>query len=322
MTKITKPGLYPSIPERDYHADPCPEPSLNNSVAVVLAQKSPAHAYVEHPRLGGVNEYESASALDIGSAIHAGVLGGEAALHVINADNYKTKDAQQQRQSAWEAGKIPLLAHQFEDVKNAIAAAREQIRAHEIAADWFADSPVARGEQTIAWQETIDGFTFWCRARIDWLPHQGEAVDDLKTTTGAADPDTWSRRIFDGGYDMQSAFYSRGLRALGLRKRPAFRFIVLEQNPPYALFVVALDPQAVVIADEKVTDALKLWAHCLRTKTWPGYPSRICYAEAPPWEVTKHELRKERGRYAREVGGGLTAGLIHWQAPAHKGEAA
>jgi len=309
--KIDKPGIYFDIPERDYHADPCPEPSLSNSVAVALVQQSPAHAHAMHPRLGGVNEYESASNLDIGSAIHAGITRTEAALHVINAENYKTKDAQTQRQQAWEAGKIPLLSHQFEGVKAAIDAGRRQVVVHEVAPDWRA----GHGEVTVAWQETIDGFTFWCRARVDWLPKDGEAVYDLKTTTGTADPDTWTRRLFDGGYDMQAAFYARGLRAVGARKRPAFRFVVLEQKPPHALSVVALDPQAVHMADEKIEAALRLWAECLESGKWPGYPSRICYAEAPPWEATKHELRKERARFAREVDGGLTTKLLHWQAP-------
>lgn len=316
---IDKPGLYHDIPERDYHADPLPAASLSNSVAVALVHQSPAHAHAMHPKLGGTNEYESASNLDIGSAIHAGITRTEAALHLINADSYKTKDAQTQRQQAWEAGKIPLLAHQFEGVRRAVDAGRRQILAHEIAPDWRA----GHGEVTVAWQETEFGAPFWCRARVDWLPAEGQAVYDLKTTTGTADPDTWTRRIFDGGYDMQAAFYARGLRAVGARKRPDFRFVVLEQKPPHALSVVALDPQAVHMADEKVAEALRLWATCLRTGQWPGYPARICYAEAPPWEATKHEARKERARERREVGGSEIAGLIHWQAPPRlKGEAA
>lgn len=309
--KITKPGIYFDVPERDYHADPCPEPSLSNSVAVALVQQSPAHAHAMHPRLGGENEYESASVLDIGSAIHAGVTRTEAALHVINAENYKTKDAQQQRQQAWEAGKIPLLIGQFEGVKAAIDAARRQLVVHEAAPDWKA----GHGEVTIVWQETIGGFTFWCRARVDWLPAEGQAVYDLKTTAGSADPDAWSRRLFDGGYDMQRAFYARGLRAVGARKRPDFRYVVLEQKRPHALSVGGLDPQAIHMADEKVEAAMELWAACLKADRWPGYSSRIWYAEAPPWEVTKHETRKERARFAREVDGGLLNKLVHWQRP-------
>ncbi len=309
--KITKPGIYFDVPERDYHADPLPEPSLSNSVAVAILHQSPAHAHAMHPRLGGENEFDSASNLDIGSAIHAGVTRTEAALHVINADSYRTKDAQTQRQQAWEAGKIPLLIGQFEGVKRAIDAARRQIVVHEIAPDWRA----GRGEVTVAWQENVGGVEFWCRARVDWLPESGEAVYDLKTTAGTADPDTWTRRLFDGGYDMQAAFYARGLRAVGARKRPEFRYAVLEQKRPHALSVAALDPQAVHMAGEKVEMALHLWAECIKADRWPGYPNRICYAEAPPWEATKHEMRKERARHAREIDGSLIKQMIHWQSP-------
>ncbi len=314
--KIGKPGIYLDFPERDYHADPCPEPSLSHSVAVALTEQSPAHAYAMHPRLGGASEFESASAADIGRAIHAGLTRTEAALHVVDHTDWRTKDAKDQRALAWASGKVPLLRHQFEGVRSAIAAARAQIEAHEIAPDWKDGD----GEATIVWRETVDGFGFWCRARIDWLPNSGPSFYDVKTTPGSADPETWVRRLFGEGYDFQEAFYRRGLRKIGFDRIRSGRFTVIEQAAPHALCVVALDPQGCAMADEKVEAALRLWAECLRTNTWPGYPSRICYAEAPPWEATKHEMRKERARERREIGGGLTAGLIHWQAPARAAE--
>ncbi|MBK8009562.1 MAG: hypothetical protein IPK23_14905 [Rhizobiales bacterium] len=48
--KITKPGIY-QMPAPDYFADPCPAPSLNQSLAKVLLDQSPLHAFYEHPRL-------------------------------------------------------------------------------------------------------------------------------------------------------------------------------------------------------------------------------------------------------------------------------
>lgn len=40
--RITTPGLYLEVPERIYHADPCPSPSLSASVANVLIDQSPS----------------------------------------------------------------------------------------------------------------------------------------------------------------------------------------------------------------------------------------------------------------------------------------
>lgn len=320
MSNITKPGLYADIPEATYHADPCPEPSLSHSVAVALLDQSPAHARAMHPRLGGESEWDPSSAADIGKAIHAGLTRTTAALAIVDANDWRTTAAKDQRRSAHAEGKVPLLRHQFEAVQAAIDSARAQIHTHEIAPDWRE----GRGEATVVWQETVNGFSFWCRARIDWLPDgDAAAFYDVKTTTGSADPDMWSRRLFDAGYDVQSAFYRRGLRAIGFKRMREARFVVLEQAAPHALSVVALDPQAVQMADEKVERALELWAHCLQAKAWPGYPARICYAEAKPWEITKHAERQERAREARELKGSITANLMHWQAPARtKGEAA
>ncbi|MCA0452192.1 MAG: PD-(D/E)XK nuclease-like domain-containing protein [Proteobacteria bacterium] len=320
MTAIDKPGLYHDVPEATYHADPCPEPSLSHSVAVALLDQSPAHARAMHPRLGGESEWDPSSAADIGKAIHAGLTRTSAAIVVVDAKDWRTNDAKDQRAAAHAAGKVPLLKHQQEAVWDATLNARMQIQKHEIAPDWKA----GRGEVTVVWRETINGFSFWCRARIDWLPDgDAPAFYDVKTTTGSADPDMWSRRLFDGGYDVQAAFYRRGLRAVGFKRMREARFVVLEQAAPHALSVVALDPQAVHMADEKVERAMELWAACLKRETWPGYPARICYAEAKPWEITKHAERQERARERRELKGDIAAELMHWQAPARtKGEAA
>ncbi|WP_242401117.1 hypothetical protein [Acetobacter okinawensis] len=50
MSIITTPGIY-DLPEAQYHADPCPTPSLSNSVARILLDESPMHAHFSHPRL-------------------------------------------------------------------------------------------------------------------------------------------------------------------------------------------------------------------------------------------------------------------------------
>ncbi len=315
VSKIEKPGLYHDVPEAIYHADPCPEPSLSHSVAVALLDRSPAHAYAMHPRFGGESEFETDSKMDIGKAIHAGLTRTPAALAIVDAPDWRTKAAKDQRASAHAEGKVPLLRHQFEDVRRAIDTATAQIQTHpDIAPHWFEDAGL--GEQTRGWREARDGVAFWCRARIDWLPAVVGPFYDLKTTAGSADPDTWSKRLFDGGYDVQAAFYRRGLRAVGFRDVTEARFVVLEQSPPHALSVIALDPHALAMAEEKVERALDLWAHCLKTGAWPGYPNRICYAEAKPWQAQLHAERQDRARFARETGGHIAADMLHWQKPA------
>jgi hypothetical protein len=311
---ILAPGIYPDIPEAAYHADPAPEPSLSHSVAVELIERSPMHAWQKHPRLGGGSEFEADSKMDIGKAIHAGLTRTEAALAIVDADDWRTKAAKEQRAAAHAAGQVPLLRKQFEEARAAIDAARAQLRAHEVGPDWTE----GRGELTIVWKERVnDRPPIFCRARIDWAPAGGHApLYDLKTTTGDAAPQTWARRLYGDGYDVQAAFYARGARAVGLRpERSEFRFVVLEQKPPYALSVIGVPPDAIAAAEEKVALALDLWSICRNNGAWPGYPGLVCYADMPAWEFTKTEQLKDRARQARESGGHIAAHLLHWQRP-------
>ena len=48
--RISEPGVY-SLPDDAYHADPCPGPSLSSSVAKLMLDRSPLHAWHAHPRL-------------------------------------------------------------------------------------------------------------------------------------------------------------------------------------------------------------------------------------------------------------------------------
>ena len=43
--------LNPSMSMDEYHADPCPTPSLSSGIARVLWANTPMHAWFKHPRL-------------------------------------------------------------------------------------------------------------------------------------------------------------------------------------------------------------------------------------------------------------------------------
>lgn len=279
-----EPGIH-DIPEEQYHADPCPEPSLSNSVAVTLLQQSPLHAYAIHPRLN--KHYEAPAAaehLDNGSAAHELILRGRKhRLHVVEADSYRTKAAQQSRDDARARGAIPILMHRYDEAVLMVDAVRRQLAQHDEGMAFLSDFTA---EQTVVWRE---GPT-WCRALVDALPNDdGRYIVDLKTTGGSAHPRDWIRgHLFAQGYDMQAAWYLRGLRAVG-RKPAGFAFVVVENKPPYALSVVTLDPAAMALAERKVERALAIWRECMRTGVWPGYGSRMAWAEVPPWELAKFE---------------------------------
>ncbi len=303
---VSAAGVY-DIPAAAYHADPAPEPSLSSSVAKILIGRTPRHAWMAHPRLNPDHAEENKVEFDIGTAAHALLLEGESGVTVVDADSYRTKAAKEARDAAYTAGRTPLLPHQLVDVEAMVAAARVQLEAHEVAGQAFKDG---KPEQTLVWQEA----GIWLRCRLDWLPIANRPFYDYKTTTNAH-PDTWQRRLFENGYDVQAAFYLRGIReALGT-ENAEFRFVVQEVKPPYALSVVALTPAALALGDAKAHRAIEMWRDCLSADRWPGYPNDVAYLDAPVWEEARFEAAKARDQMQREAGRDPLQAALHWQAP-------
>jgi hypothetical protein len=276
-------GGYPTlaaIPADDYHADKIADvPSLSCSIAKILCTQSPLHAWTAHPRLNPDFRRVEAEKFDVGTAAHALLFFGEAGVEVVEADSWRTNAAKDARDAARSVGRLPLLEKDWGSVQAMVAAIRSQLDAVNVDHPIFADGVA---EQTVVWEE--DGGVV-CRARPDWVGDAGVTIDDLKTTSRSANPETWSRTIFGMGYDVQAAFYLRGMQAVDeVAHDRDFRFVVAETTPPYALSVISLGPAAMTIAEKKVSFAIDLWRKCMATNDWPAYSTRVAYAELPPWE--------------------------------------
>lgn len=273
-TTVLGPGIH-AIPAERYHEDPCEQPSLTSTIARILATDSPLHAWTAHPRLNPAFENTEAGHFDLGTAAHSLLLEGEANVEVCDFDSWRTKAAQEQRDAAYEAGKQPLLTHQWVELERMVQAAGKQLEAVNADPVIFA---AGHAEQTLIWTEG----DVTCRARLDWLHDDNTAIDDYKTTSRSANPESFSRTLFNMGYDVQAAMYLRGLEALtGMSAQ--WRWVVQETTPPYALSVVAMTPQALSLANEKVEYAITRWRECRASGRWPGYPTQVCYAELPGW---------------------------------------
>lgn len=281
MTDFLKAGIHPDIPAEIYHADPCPEPSLSAGVAHRLITRSPLHAWTSHPRLNPNYKPQDASGgMDFGSVAHALLLQGTDICQIIEADDWRRQSARDERDQARATGLVPLLRKDWDRMCELVEAVKTQISRLDIAPLPLHDG---QPEQTIVWQE--DGV--WCRARLDWLHDAFDVLDDLKTTGTTANPHIWGRsRLFADGKDVQCAFYLRGLRAI-TGVDAAWRFVVVEVDPPHGLSVISLAPSALELANRKVSRALELWKQCLQTDTWPGYPSEIAFVDAPAYEETR-----------------------------------
>lgn len=308
--KIAEAGLYADVSTETYHADPCPEPSLSSSIAKLMLARSPAHARLAHPRLNPEQREETGDRLDFGSVAHALMLGDDRGVCVVEADSYRTKAAKDQRDEARANGQIPVLADKYERALAMVAAGRAQLDRHEEAWEAF-KSGYGKAEQTLIWRDGPESGRIWCRARIDWLPNNGNVIWDYKTTGAGADPDNWVRTMLNTGGDIQAGFYRRGVeKQLGI-EAPHFRFVVQETEAPYALAVHELDPHFLGVAFRKADAAVENWSWCLRHDRWPGYAGRVHYLECPPWEANRWEDRdQEQGDRSS-----LLETSLRWQAP-------
>lgn len=292
---IKKPGVY-WIAADAYHADPCASPSLSSTIGELLIERSPLHAWFNHPRLNKNYAPSESTAFDIGKAAHSLMLGDPQDFVIIDAEDWRTKEAKAQRDQAYADRKVPLLKAQWDRVNAMVATGRKQLEAHEDARDAFTDG---KPEATLIWREG----NVMLRARPDWLPTDlARAWRDYKTTSMSAEPDSFSRQLFGMGYDFQAAFYRRGIRALGLCADPVFEFVVQETDPPHALSVIGLSPAALDLAERKVETAIAFWGWCLKNDCWPGYPARTAYIDPPGFHEQRWLGREARDDLARERG--------------------
>ena len=151
-------GFYAEVHASEYHADPCPEPSLSSSVARVLIERSPAHARLMHPRLNKDHKPQSTTtAMQIGSAVHSVVLDNTwSFIEWVDAANWRTKAARAAKSEAEADGRIPLLI----GLRPQIEAMVSELRPH--LPEGFLP------EVTLVWKD----HGIWCRARADMLGAQ------------------------------------------------------------------------------------------------------------------------------------------------------
>lgn len=254
------PGVHHDVPADRYHADP----ALSSSDARQLLPPSCPARY----RWTKDNGQPPRRVFDLGHAAHLIVLGAGDPLEVVDAADWRTKAAKEQRDDAHAAGRVPILAHEHQQV-TAMASA---LRAHPIAGRLFQPG-AGHAEVTLVWDDSTTGAT--CRARLDWLPTVAPGrrlvVADYKTAANV-DPESLRRSMAQFGYHRQAAWYLDGCRQLGLGdERAGWVFVCQEKQPPYLVTVYEPDPIAMRVAAELNVQARHTWRWCTDTGRWPGY---------------------------------------------------
>ena len=267
------------VTDAEYFADPCDAPSLSQSIAQVLLNESPRHAWLRHPKLGNQPK-DPTKALDEGSILHKLVLGKGADVFVVQEDNYKTKSAQSIRDAAIAEGKIPILAKQYVE----LVKAAEQLRSK---CAEFGFPFTGQSEIAIEWRDGEERNVI-CRGRMDHVFLDRGVIYDVKKTRNAH-PNYLKRKFVELGYDIQYAAYTRAVAALHpeLEGRIDFVFLFMETEAPYSVVPARPDGALREIGHSRWSRAVDLWGKCLRENHWPSYCESAVTLDAPSWVITQ-----------------------------------
>lgn len=282
------PGVHDISAER-YHADLLrPVPTLSSTLARLVLNRSPLHAWTAHPRLNPDWESNDRKTFDIGRAAHRAVLGkgGDYLSYPAEllASNgvASTKEAKAWAEDVRANGGTPLKSDEVDQIGAMADAVRRRLAAMNIHFD------PARSEMSALAE--IGGV--WCRAMIDNAPADPRLpLYDLKSTEDAS-PEACIRSVVNYGYDVQTAHYLAVWQA-ATGERRKMRFVFVEKTAPFEVSVVELhsadndDADWMLTAHSKAGEARRIWCECLAADQWPGYPARVAVIGAPAWHNQK-----------------------------------
>lgn len=292
---VIKHGIYFDFPIDAYFDDPAPVPSLSQSIAKILIDRSPRHAWQCHPRLNPNFERDEKTKYDIGNVAHSLLIGRGKNICTIEAENWRTKADQDYRAKCAKDGKLCVLQKHFDRAEEMVAAARTQLDgAGYLTA--FRDG-YGSGEVMLAWKE---GPT-WFRSLVDWLPKDRLSSWDYKTTSLSCAPHAIADRPGEMGWDIQAAFHERGLDVLDPDNagHRVFYFVAQEDHPPYALSIVEISESDLTLGRKKINMAIDVWRRCMAADCWPGYPPEVVLSRPRGWTETRW-LERE-AEYAEKV---------------------
>lgn len=270
LTDTVDPGIYPDISNEAYHSGP----GISKSGLWTIYSQTPAHY-----RFG---EREEKPEFDFGTAVHLAILEPEKFETMVfkgpkdrRGNNWKDAVAE-----AANLGKLLLTGPDFE----AVQIVRDAVHADT----WLrgiitGGKPLVEGSAYAIDPET--GLLVKCRPDL----HRSDigVMLDVKTSASAS-PDQFARSVVNYGYHAQEAHYTDTWRAAG-GEVEAFAFIVVEKKPPYAFAVYELPPSIVAEGRAIISKAKATYAECLRTDTWPAYPTGVQELSFQRWSYRETE---------------------------------
>jgi len=273
------------MPAALYHR----HPALSSTGARTLARECPA--VYQHKR----ENPERKQAFDIGSATHLLTLEPHLfdAGVVLCGPDFKTKGAQEQRDAAYAADRIPLRDGDLDLIRDMRAA----LQADPIASTAFVGG---EAERSLFW--TDPEFGIRCRTRPDYLPPHNRYLVDLKASA-TSNPADFAKDAARFGYHAQASFYLDGAEATRGFRPERFAFVVVSKEPPHLVTTHWVDAEALAWGAIENRFARGVFAWCERAGVWPSYapditaPAQAFTLTLPGWKRRELEQRHEAGGF-------------------------
>lgn len=261
MTLVTKSGVY-DLTMDEYHGQPCDKLCMGSSDAVLLTNSTPAHL-----RASWTEEDDDNKASDLGTIIHTLILEphrAEKQLVIVNADNWRSKAAQEQRDEARMRGRTPILEKDLDGARNAVQCVMD----HPVAA-----ALLAEGAAEKSWFARDEATGLYKKCRPDFFTSQ-RIIVDVKSVASCA-PDFLQRRVYDGGWFQRAPWYCDVVERVDGAPAKGYCWICVEQKAPHAV-VVRKPPDTILMHGHRLNqEAFALFAKCVATNSWPAYGNDI-----------------------------------------------
>ncbi len=265
-------------------------PRLHQSLATILVNKSPLHAWYKAFREkqdGGEEKYNKR--LVDGTICHSLLLGG-GDIVCIDADSWRTNAAKDARTEAISAGKSPILKAELENAQETVNVLMGRIKAEGLELDG------GLFEQSALWL-TPSGVE--CEGRLDWvkLGKLEATIIDFKFTIVEADKKKCERKFIELGYDIQETAYRQAIESIypKLAGRVKTLYVFCEVKKPNAVRIMPVGGTMRHSGAMRWGQAVERWKECLarygKDTPWPGYKDNWEQAECPPWALS--EQRQE-----------------------------
>lgn len=282
-------GVYKNQSNAEYHSGA----GISKS-GLTLVGKSPLHywsAYIDPDR----EKREETPAMKLGTAIHSAVLEPDlfASDYVVVPSDAPRKPTSVQLNAKkpsddtiaaieWWQGFNSQNADRTiisGDDYQTCTAIQRQVRRHPAA---IALLGTGEAETSVYWQDEETGVL--CKCRPDWMNYQANVIVDVKSAEDAS-PAAFQRSISNYEYHVQAAWYLDGVKAATGHAPKAFIFAVFEKSRPHASAFYYADQDMLEIGRKIYRERLAIYAQCLASNRWPGYPDLLQAISLPVWAL-------------------------------------